>query len=213
MGERHLFIRFEKCNIHCHYCDELDKSGKDLSIDATLDQVTQVEQEEGPHRFVSLTGGEPLFYLPFLKKLCPLLIERQFNLYLETNGILTKALVVVLPWLKVIAMDMKPESVTKDGSFIREHEAFLRVAREKEVFIKMVISKEIDIQEFRDLCMVIDKIHRQTPLILQPISEANREGHEDPALMHLLGELQQIASAILPDVRIVPRLHRILKIR
>ena len=47
---------------------------------------------------------------------------------------------------------------------------------------------------------------------MQPIS-GEIEGHEDPELMRLLGELQVIGLGILKDVRIVPRLHKILKIR
>ena len=72
--------------------------------------------------------------------------------------------------------------------------------------------EEIDLDEFRELCTMIARVSQKVPLILQPIS-GEVEGHEDSELMRLLGELQTIGLGMLGDVRIVPRLHKILKIR
>ena len=282
LGERHLFVRFEACNIHCEYCDELGKPGYDFDLESVIEGLKRLDLELGPHSYVSLTGGEPLLYLSFLKPLLARLKECGFRTYLETNGILWKALAQVMVWTDVVAMDVKPASVTKERSYIEDHEKFLNVAIQKEVFIKMVCSKEIDLDEFRELCEMIRGVtdrhcegikctppsplvrqkmdesvlwrmgkgrdggineslnpppcsltvrqagsptggeemnnmlprndSRVIPLILQPISE-EVEGHEDPELMRLLGELQVIGLGILKDVRIVPRLHKILKIR
>ncbi len=212
MGERHLFLRFEACNIHCDYCDELGKPGFDFDVDSVLQKLIEAEREYGPHSFVSLTGGEPLLYVSFLKLLLPKLKAHGFRNYLETNGILWKALDQVIEWTDVIAMDLKPASVTKERSFIEEHEIFLTHSLEKETFIKIVCSKDIDLTEFSDLCRMVSRVERKIPVILQPIS-THVEGHEDPELMRLLGELQTLALGILPDVRIVPRLHKILKIK
>ena len=33
VGERHIFIRFEECNIHCTYCDELGKPAEWMRIE------------------------------------------------------------------------------------------------------------------------------------------------------------------------------------
>src|SRR3989338_7688027 len=109
-------------------------------------------------------------------------------------------------------MDVKPRPVTKERSFLREHRQFLCLARSRETFIKMVCSKEIDLAEFKELCEMIRRTSARTHLLLQPLS-SDAEGHEDPELMRLLGELQSIGLAILEDVRIVPRLHKILGIR
>ncbi len=245
MGERHLFLRFEACNIHCEYCDELGKPGSDFDVDAVVQKLIEADREYGPHSYISLTGGEPLLYVSFLKPLIPKLKKHGFRIYLETNGILWKALDQVIVLTDVIAMDLKPASVTKEQSFLEEHKRFLKIALQKETFIKMIISKEIDLAEFKELCLMVRDIsvrHCEGPpifrgggeaipsteiasampgtlprndvpvLILQPIS-AEIEGHEDPELMRLLGELQTLALGVLSDVRIVPRLHKILKIR
>ena len=212
LGERHLFIRFEECHIHCEYCDELDKQGMAMTLEQVMETVHKLEKEEGPHSFVSLTGGEPLLYLSFLKPLMPRLKKDGFRIYLETNGILCSALQEVIGWCDVIAMDMKPASVTKERSFEEEHRKFLQIAKAKETFIKIILSREIDIKEFQNLIQLGYEEARQVPVLLQPIS-AEVEGHDDPHLMELLMELQRIALELLTNVRIVPRLHRILKIQ
>lgn len=218
LGERHLFIRFEECHIHCEYCDELGKPAESLSMDEVIETVQRVEKEDGPHRFVSLTGGEPLLYVNFLSPLLLRLKALNFRIYLETNGILRQALESVIGWCDVIAMDLKPASVTKERSFLAEHRRFLELARSKEVFIKLVLSEEIDIQEFQTLIKLVQDVASETPVILQPMSPVRAssgepEGHEDLELMQFLGELQRLAARMIPNVRIMPRLHRILKIR
>lgn len=220
LGERHLFLRFEACNIHCEYCDELGKPGFDFDVDSVVQKLIEADREYGPHSYLSLTGGEPLLYVSFLKPLIPKLKEYGFRIYLETSGILWKALDQVIELCDVVAMDLKPASVTKERSFIEEHRRFLEIALRKETFIKIVCSKEIDLGEFRELCLMVHTVAGTGPLnhtgpvpvILQPIS-AEVEGHDDPELMRLLGELQTLALGMLSDVRIVPRLHKILKIK
>ena len=151
LGERHIFLRFEHCNIHCDYCDELGKPGTKLECDEVVANICKLEEEYGPHSFVSLTGGEPLLYQNFLNEICPALKANGLHLYLETNGILWQALQKTIQWMDVIAMDMKPASVTHEKSFSEEHWKFLQIAREKETFIKMVLSNEINDNEFLEL--------------------------------------------------------------
>ena len=211
-GERHIFIRFEECNIHCTYCDELEKIGVETSLEDVMTTVLKLEAEDGPHSFVSLTGGEPLIYLQFLKPLLARLKAEGFQTYLETSGILWQALQNVISDCDVIAMDLKPASVTGERNFYEEHREFLRLAKSKPVFAKMVASKAISVEEFDELIDVVREEAPEMPVILQPVS-GTIEGHEDPGLMKLLVELQRRAMREIPDVRIVPRLHKILKIR
>src|SRR3990167_3651268 len=98
LGERHLFLRFEACNIHCEYCDELGKHGYDFDLDSTVESLKHIDKDLGPHSYVSLTGGEPLLYTSFLKSQLPRLKEIGFRTYLETNGILWKVLREVIAW-------------------------------------------------------------------------------------------------------------------
>lgn len=212
LGERHLFIRFEECHIHCGYCDELDKPGRLMHLEEVIQEVMRLEIEEGPHAFISLTGGEPLLYVPFLKSLMPRLREKGFRFYLETNGILWKALEEVLLWSDCIAIDMKPASVTQEANFDAEHEQFLKIARKKEVFVKIILSREIAIPEFEAQLQIVRRVDPDIPVLLVPLS-SEIAGHEDPRLMQMMEELQRRGQRLLSTVRIVPRLHKILKIR
>jgi 7-carboxy-7-deazaguanine synthase len=210
-GERHLFIRFEECHIRCNYCDE-DKAGGPMGLDSVMEQVSALEKSEGPHSFVSLTGGEPLLYAVFLRPLMMRLKAEHFRLYLETGGILWKALEEVIGWCDCVAMDMKPASVTGERNFFEEHRKFLEIARAKETLVKIVLSKQIDIREF-DRCLdIVAEVAPHVPVVLQPVS-AEIEGHEDPDLMQVLAGLQRAGGRRKLDVRIVPRFHKILKIR
>ncbi|MBI3306914.1 MAG: 7-carboxy-7-deazaguanine synthase QueE [Candidatus Omnitrophica bacterium] len=211
LGERHLFIRFEECHIQCTYCDEV-KTGVEMTLDQVIEEVKRLEALEGPHAFVSLTGGEPLLYLVFLRSLLPALKNLELKVYLETNGILWQALEDVIGWCDVIAMDMKPASVTGDKNYDSDHRRFLQTAVQKEVFVKMVLSKEIFFTEYENEIRIIADIDPRIPVILQPIS-SRIEGHDDPELMELLGRLQRNGSQWASNIRIVPRFHKIFNLR
>ena len=211
-GERHIFIRFEECNIECVYCDEIHKKGEEISLADLMDKIMRLEKEKGPHAFVSLTGGEPLLYQVFLKPLLIQLKERGLRTYLETSGILWRALDEVIDWCDCIAMDMKTPSVTKEKNFDEEHRYFLARAKKKECFIKIVVSKDLILGEFITQMHIAADIAPEIPVVLMPLS-ADIEGHEDPELMEIMYSLQQIASKMVSNVKIIPRLHRILNIQ
>jgi len=198
--------------MHCNYCDELHKVGTEMTQAQVLERILELDRAEGPHTFISLTGGEPLLYLVFLKPLIEQLKLRGYRIYLETSGVLWNSLRDVLSLCDVIAMDMKPASVTGEKNFDQDHRKFLKLAAARETFVKIVVSKAIDPEEFLAEVKLIAEIAPEMPLILQPLS-ADKEGHEDPVLMNLLSDLQRLASQSLKDVRIVPRLHRILQIK
>lgn len=212
LGERHVFVRFEECHIHCKYCDELGKPASDMDRGAVLRTVKRLDSESGPHTFVSLTGGEPLIYLNFIKPLMKELRAAGFRNYLETDGILHAALSQVIDLCDCIAMDLKPSSVTGERSFIREHEAFLKVAVQKETFMKMVLSREIDEGEFDDLISMAAVTAPGIMLVLQPLS-GSAEGIYDISLMDRIEKLQRRALGKLRDVRIMPRLHKLMNVR
>ncbi len=212
MGERHLFVRFEECHIECEYCDELGREGREMSVDEVVAEIDRLETEAGPHAYVSLTGGEPLLYVPFLKPLCHRLREKHYKILLETNGILWQALEDVVKDCDLIAMDLKLSSVSHEKDFLDDHAKFLKIARGKETYLKIVVSKDIDEIEYDDhLCMVA-AVAPATPVFLQPASRG-REGYDDPRLMKLLNTLQRFGSRRLPDVRVGVQLHKVLNIR
>lgn len=211
-GQRHIFVRFEECHIECTYCDELGKPARNYSVTEVIAEVRKLELECGPHSFISFTGGEPLLYITFLKHLLPELKLLGMKIYLETNGILWNALREILGWCDCIAMDMKPSSVTGEKNFDEDHRRFLQIAVVKDTFVKMVLSKSADEVEVLKQIAIVRQVASGVPVIFQPISDV-MEGHEDPELMKKLERLQIQCLKIIHDVRIVPRLHKILKMR
>lgn len=227
MGERHIFIRFEACHMACAYCDEIGKKGREMSLVEMLRRVEKLEKEEGPHACVSLTGGEPLLHADFLKPLCRELKKRKCRILLETSGILWRQLSKVVRDCDIIAMDLKLPSVTRQQDFLEDHRKFLRIAKCKECYVKIVVSGKLDLQEYEKHLRMVASVAPRTPVFLQPVhgigrgspASARRPGSgqkkvfPDLSLMRFLDQLQRTGAKRLPDVRIGIQLHKLLNIR
>lgn len=211
MGERHLFIRFPVCNLHCQFCDERDHGVEEMLLGDLLAEAQRLEDHEGPHSFVSLTGGEPLLYCDVIRTIGPVLRRRGFKLYLETAGVHVEALAQVIDLIDMVSMDIKLPSVTKDRDYFSEHRGFLEVARQKEIYVKMVISQDLKFEELVRAVDMISEVDSKILLVLQPVTIGDERGI-DPSLLKILHGLQRFALGRLEHVKILPRLHKVLGI-
>lgn len=211
LGVKQVFVRFGRCNMHCGYCDELDKMKQEnftvLSLTEVLREVGRFEKEKGPHHSVSLTGGEPLFYTPFLENLLPRLKEKRYGTYLETNGTLPRELDRVIRWCDILAMDMKPASSTGDKDFSREHEEFLKIAARKDVFVKVVVTPQTRLEEIDRCVETVESVDAHIPFIFQPRTDAF--GINAAALKLIETSFMAAAEKYLFDVRVIPQMHKI----
>lgn len=212
VGKRHLFVRFWNCNLDCRYCDT-DFKGPYTETDGAqlLARVERWLAEAGPFDAVSLTGGEPLLWSRFLKTVLPEIKRMSQRVYLETNGTLPDALRAVLPWIDIVAMDIKPPSATGDRPVWAEHEKFLRIPAlgfRPELFVKVVVTGATYDSEIERVIRLIASVNRAIPLVLQPVTPF-REVQEGPS-PEQLGRWRQAALERLEDVRIIPQVHRIL---
>jgi 7-carboxy-7-deazaguanine synthase len=84
-----VFVRLTGCNLRCSYCDTryAYEEGKDLEIGEIIDRVTSYRC-----RLVEITGGEPLIQKE-TPHLIYQLVEKGFEVLLETNGSLNISLV------------------------------------------------------------------------------------------------------------------------
>lgn len=212
LGEKHLFVRFPVCNLHCHYCDEMEHEPVEMEMETLLEKIRAVNRQHGPHSFLSLTGGEPLLYTGVIRQMAAILRPEGFRFYLETSGFLVKALEEVLDCLDYISMDVKLPSVTKDRDCLEEHRTFLKVSQGKELYVKIVVSTEISRKEFSAAVKMIHEVNPATPLVLQPITVGG-EKYIDNELFDTLTELQSAALGWLTNVRIIPRLHKVLGVK
>ena len=210
-GVKQVFVRFFECNMHCVWCDtpasigDTTRNYKEFELKDLLTKIDDLK--EGCHS-VSLTGGEPLLQAEFIKELLPHLKKRKLPAYLETNGICPKELAQIIDDIDIVAMDIKLPSSTKQKSYWKEHEDFLKIARKKDVFIKTVISSDTDKKDIIKAVDLVKKFDRNVLFILQPNTYELQNG-----VMAKCLEFQDHCLKHLPNARILPQTHKFMKIR
>ncbi len=215
LGVKQIFVRFGRCNMHCHYCDELEKMKEErftvVSQDELRQQIIDMDKAKGPHHSISLTGGEPLFYAPFLKDFMSWLKSKGYMTYLETNGTLPRELEEVVALTDVVAMDLKPASSTQDRDFTQKHKEFLKIALNTEVFAKVVVTPGTKKEEIQACVDLVASTNAKIPFIFQPLSDPI--GINAESLRLIENELFAIARQSLHDVRVIPQMHKIWGVR
>jgi organic radical activating enzyme len=225
-GRRQVFIRLAECNLDCSYCDTDHAGGANCRIESgpgstefrdvpqplPLNSVLRVVRKwcddlPGAHHSISVTGGEPLLYADGLATWLPGL-RRLLPIHLETNGTMHIALEKILPHLDYVSMDMKLPSTSGCTEHLWDlHRQFLRLSRGCTTSVKVVISDETPLEEIEMVCGIIREVDAATPLFLQPLSLPR--GGVGIGVGRML-KLQEAASAMLPDVRVIPQMHRML---
>jgi organic radical activating enzyme len=236
VGASTLFVRLGGCDLRCRWCDSPHTwrpaercrietrrgSGtfRELPNPVALDEIVAAAGalELEAHRFVALTGGEPLLQPDVVGALARALAKRGPRVLLETAGHLPDALATVVDALDVVSMDWKLASdVRREGeatavldepgrSFDDLHARFLAVARQApESYVKIVVTNASSDAEVLAACERIAAQDPATLLILQPVTPMGVV-RERPGATRLLA-LQRAASRWLADVRVIPQTH------
>lgn len=225
-GRRQVFIRLDECNLDCRYCDTVYEKNAFCQVETApgsgtlcalpqppgVDGLVTLVSEwcnrlPGAHHSISVTGGEPLLQAEVLCEWLPEL-RRVLPIHLETNGTLHAELGQVIDSIDYISMDMKlPSTAGCDPGLWQEHRRFLEVAVRRQVSVKMVIGQDTPLDEITQVCAIMAEVERSTPLFLQPLSNAT--GGVAIAAERIL-RLQETAAALLPDVRVIPQMHKML---
>jgi organic radical activating enzyme len=233
VGASTLFVRFGACDLRCRWCDSPHtwKPAARCRIEtrrgsaefrelpnpvALADAVAAAEALElSTHRFVSLTGGEPLLQPDAASEVARALRGRGPRIYLETHGVAVAALDRVVEHVDVVSMDWKLASDVRRADdpargpvrdFHAEHTAFLaRARRSAEVFVKVVVTPASTDAELDQVARAVAGIDRKVPLIVQPVTP--RGGvKERPGAARLL-QIAARLERVLADVRLIPQTH------
>jgi organic radical activating enzyme len=248
VGERHVFVRTAGCTAACNWCDTVYSKvltprfvihegdpgtaeakrplDNPVHIDDAVDEVVAFAARHRPVDAVSLTGGEPLEQPGFAVALARRLHAADLRLYLETNGVHGAALSQILPYVGVIAMDIKlPSAVGLE--LWDAHREFLSVVAGTDfvagkgtgrtLFVKIVMDARSRLDEVDRAVALIAAVSPSIPLVLQPESEtllSPRTPRETAAaMMAAIESAQRSARSRLECVRVMPQLHKIMKVR
>ena len=201
IGEKHLFIRLLGCNLKCKYCDTNildDKKTVTLTKSALFDEIKHYSANT-----ISFTGGEPLLQSEFLKDF---LSENKKSLkkkiYLETNGSLPYNHRDVIEYIDVVAMDIKLESAAGQKNDFSVNDEFLLVARDSEVFAKVVFDENITDKEILEIANL--GIKHGIEIILQPKMPISKN-------LDMTGIFQKLYKKY-SRIRLIPQVHKYLNL-
>ncbi len=223
VGQRHVFARFQGCDLGCSYCDTpaavaddrppicMVRSGigapdavERVPNPVSARRLTELCRQlaiTGPAKpIISLTGGEPLLQSDFLAEWLPE-ARKDFRIYLETNGIRYGDLRRLTPMIDVISMDIKLPSASGQGELWKAHQRFLAAAAGKELFVKAVITNDTVRSEVDAAAHLVADVDAALPFVIQPAT-----GARAPSSSQLIA-LQESALRILGDVRVIPQIH------
>ncbi len=204
-GIPQIFLRMHGCNLACAFCDTELNSFDKMKPSKTYEKIKEFRL---PYHSVSITGGEPLLQKDFLKTLLSILKQENIKIYLETNGTLFKELSGLIDYIDIIAMDVKLPSSTRQGAYWQEHKNFLNMAKDKEIFVKIVICHSTERKDLEKAIDLVKSLDDTIPFVLQ--ANSKEMGDE---LIKKLYEFQKITQERLCDARIIPQIHRYLGLK
>ena len=199
VGQKHVFIRFSKCNLNCKYCDTDFKTNvKKYDIDELYNFLSKITDCD----VISLTGGEPLLEVDFLKNFFKKYYSKlNKKIYLETNGTLYKNLEKIIDFVDISAMDIKLKSATNQQNRFEENDKFLQIASKKEVFVKVVFNNKITNDEIKNVVQLAKKYG--LTIVLQP---------EMPVKDNNLLKTFDKFFSLYRNVRLIGQTHKFLSI-
>jgi len=224
-GEQHLFVRFEGCSLSCQFCDTpasfqmnpecrvetkaFSKKFTRYVNPLTVEQINRILAAFTDSRTVSVSGGEPLEQEAFLSAWLPT-VHGRYRILLETAGVHFQAFAKLRDSIDIVSLDLKLPSVTGMRSYWDEHTAFLKESAGKDRYVKVVVSADTDDTDLdRAITMVADH-DPDIPFVLQPATPF--AGFRAAPRTDQVVAWREQAATRLKDVRVIPQLHKILKI-
>ena len=206
IGCKQIFVRFCNCNLKCNYCDT------EFAPDEYFEEFTPKELADYLKKFdlktihsLSLTGGEPLLAVDFLKEFLPL--AGRIKIYLETNATLADKLAEIIDFVDIIAADIKLESASGIKDSYKFHDMFFQAEKQKEFFDKIEFNTAITGDEIKKCCELGQK--HDIELVLQPEMKENKLSVTSDFAAGILDKFLELH----PKTRLIPQVHKFLDVR
>ncbi|RCV64666.1 Organic radical activating enzyme [Methanophagales archaeon] len=240
VGRRQIFIRFAGCPYSCFYCDTqsakeskpslctvFGNAGNNNSFGkAFLSKKRFFENPMSSHfvlelltklrtpdlHSVSYTGGEPLFSAAFVKEIAKGAREMHLKNYIETNGYSARAFAFIADHFDFASIDIKLKrhqaSTDYDKQYKNELECIkISASRGLETIVKVVVIKGTAIEEIEEICK--DLVGLNIKFVLQPVAGDSAQRDIVPGMKELFA-ISEFAGAFLPDVMVIPQVHKML---
>ncbi|MBI1850148.1 MAG: 7-carboxy-7-deazaguanine synthase QueE [Planctomycetes bacterium] len=227
VGERQIFLRTHGCHVRCAYCDtpdthvpglpcraetaagsrEFETIANPVALDRVIEFVARLHRPRSLHRWIALTGGEPLQQVTFLEAALPEIRALGLQVYLETDGLLPRALARVREYVDFVSMDLKIPSSTGEAARYAAHREFLETWRGTDGYVKIVVAVDTSLEELHD-ALDASRVPSHTLIVLQPVTPYGPVTSA-PAPERML-DIQARLKVDYAHVRVIPQVHRLM---
>lgn len=157
-GRKCFFIRLEKCNLSCVYCDT--KYAASGGYSASVEELVEAAQKSGVD-LVEITGGEPLLQSE-TPALCRALLAAGFEVMIETNGSVS---IKDIPEAVRRIVDCKLPDSGMNRFMLTENYDLLTPRDE----VKFVVSSRRDFDFAVETCRRYDLLSKTPNLLISPV--------------------------------------------
>jgi len=176
---------------------------------------------------ICYTGGEPLLSAAFVKEIAMKAKSMQLKNFIETNGYLAEAFASLADYFDFASIDIKLRNHRavegKDYARLYENELeCIRISIDRgiETVVKVVVVKNTLADEIGEICKDLSDF--DIKFVLQPVTVTPHLHNTDatgetqveivPGVKELF-ELSETAGLYLPEVMVIPQVHKFMRIR
>ena len=155
-GELAVFVRFQGCNLRCHYCDTKWALVQDCPYEEMSPEQIHAYTKNTGIKNVTLTGGEPLLQKDMDRLLAILLADEDLRVEIETNGAVDLKKFCACPGRPVFTMDYKLPSSGFERTMVLDNFELLS----KDDTVKFVSGSTEDLERAYEIIQEYDLLRK-----------------------------------------------------
>ena len=155
-GELAVFVRFQGCNLRCHYCDTKWALVQDCPYEEMSPEQIHAYTKNTGIKNVTLTGGEPLLQKDMDRLLAILLADEDLRVEIETNGAVDLKKFCACPGRPVFTMDYKLPSSGFERTMVLDNFELLS----KDDTVKFVSGSTEDLERAYEIIREYDLLRK-----------------------------------------------------